>query len=221
MRNLKFLTALLVCLAVPQAAKAAVLTFTDRVSFNAAAPAGLVLEDFETANVAPGGIVGIGSLLDASTSDGVFATGDIAVGLAISVPSNLAAIRDRRHWLTAAVMNDFSGELLTATFTLGNTIAVGMDMFSTFLESGPQVLTLYDSADNALWSGEVIPVGTGVFAGFISDTPIARVTLDTGFGYYGFDNIAFGAAAEIPEPATLALTALAFAALAGKRLLKP
>jgi hypothetical protein len=196
----------------------AVLVFTDRPTFNAAAPANLNFEDFEEGVLASGTAAGLPSVLDQFSNSAVFAPGDISPGLRIEIAQSIFAGRDWRRFPSLAIMNNAEGDPTTITFPAITVTALGFDFFGTFFENGPALLTAYDESNNVLWSDTFTPPGSGQFIGLISDIPIARLTSNNGIAWYGFDNIAFGAETPVPEPATWVLTAAALLAL---RSLKP
>ena len=191
----------------------AVLVFTDRPTFNAAAPSNLNLEDFEEGVLATGTAASLPTVLDQFSNNAVFAPGDIAPGLRIEIAQSIFAGRDWSHFPSLGIMNNADADPTTITFPASTVTALGFDFYGTFFENGPSLLTAYDESNNVLWSDTFTPPGRGQFIGLISDTPIARLTSNNGRAWYGFDNIAFGAETPIPEPATFLLTAAALLAL--------
>jgi hypothetical protein len=202
-----------VLLAAAQLASAGVLTFADRPSFNAVAPAGLTLETFENGTLADGLGADIGTTLDANSNNAVFAPGAIAPGLRLTDSQGLFVGNHRNHFPTISVMNDAEGDPIGITFPATQITALAFDYYGIFFENGLSQVTLYDAANNELWTGSTAPPGTGVFFGFLSSTPIARVVLSNGIAWYGVDNIAFGDTTPVPEPATVLLTGLALVTL--------
>lgn len=196
---------------------AGVLFFTDRPTFNAAAPSPLVLEDFENSVLPQDGIAAIGSVLDSSSSNAAFAPGSIVTGLRITAALGLFAQNGHFYSPTNTVFNDFDGDPLSITFPGFTPYAVGLDLLGIFTENASHALTVYDSAGSVLYSANFAPPGAGVFLGFISTAPIHHITMDTGLSSYGFDNIAFDATAETPEPATWMLCAAAISVIALRR----
>lgn len=204
-------------LAWTSAAPAALVTYTDRISFDAAAGP-TTLEDFNdlTSN---GTFTGP---LDATTSNAIVSPGEIVPGLTLqssggSLTSEI--IVPGSYWISSPL-----GESLELLFQPG-TRAVGFDLglalagrilepTSTF----PQLVQVFDGSDNLLASLN----NTQAFLGWVSDSDdIRRISMSQILGA-GVDNVAFGAGPDsgplpTPEPATWALLLAGVGLLAVRR----
>jgi hypothetical protein len=176
----------------PAQAEAGVVHFSDRAAFQAAAP-GLTTIDFNdqvvppsTFRFYPGATVSLS-------------------GVTFSTDNNLFAVTsafDAAYGLGDGAVLSWQGadpDVLTISLPAGTT-AVGMD-FGSF---GANPFTF------ALSSGEVFvligsdtPTTTPVFAGFISDVPIASLTSTFSGASPQIDRFVFGTA--VPEPSALLL----------------
>jgi hypothetical protein len=116
----------------------------------------------------------------ASTNNAYFPTGAIAPGLRLIAAQTLFASKNRDYFPTISIMNNAEGDPITLTFPANRVTALAFDYFGIFFENGLSQITLYDNADNQLWTVSVAPTGTGIFVGFLSDTPIDRVVLSNG-----------------------------------------
>ena len=206
----------LLVLAAP--AEAGLIFFDNRADFEAASGLSGITEDFEEANVAPGGFAVTSNPLDATTNDGVFRPGDIAAGLNISsFLSQLGGILVLGDGLLgpskrvgAQVASDVNIISLDPPVT-----AIGFDLFA--ITGSPSVSTtlnirLFDAGVRALGSTSVTGVNaaTPTFFGVVSDMgAIGSLTFGVpGVGEF-IDNITFGnAVAQLPEPGSLALFGL-------------
>jgi len=215
--NRSILTLLTAALALSSAAPAALVTYTDRISFDhASGPT--TLEDFNglTSNGAFAGP------LDENTSNAIVSPGEIVPGLTLqssggSLTSEL--IVPGLYWISTPL-----GDSLDLLFQPG-TRAVGFDLglalagrilepTSTF----PQLVQVFDGSDNLLASLN----HTQSFLGWVSDSDdIRRISLSQRLGA-GVDNVAFGAGPDTgplstPEPATWALLLAGMGFLAVRR----
>jgi len=206
----------------PMQAQAALIYFSDRAAFNAAAPS-LTLETFEEGTPQ----LNFLSPLDSTTSNSAISPGDIVPGVifASTEPSNPFLILD--NVLTSSQIllksaESAGGSSLDISFSLNNVFAVGIDVYQALngLQLVPANTTISIFGDGGLLGTQTVTTSTsgGVFFGVASSGDnIRRINVDGVVpGYYSFeaiDNVAFAA----PEPGTLALLGLGFAGLAAAR----
>jgi hypothetical protein len=173
---------------VAAANRAALVYYTDRASFDAAAP-DITLEDFEGGVAAPGQLVGCGSPLDAIPSP-CFPAG-IAAGLEVHASSetNIVALgagivpSNPTTWVGSDLFNDFT----FLEFTNGDAYAVGLDIFDFF---GSPTITINVYSDSGLIGTNIAL--SGGFWGIVSDEPITMLVLGTPSNVVVLDNVAFG-----------------------------
>ena len=213
-------------------ANAALITFDTRTAFNLASP-GLLVEDFEEANVAPGGVVAFPGPLSSSTNNAVFSTGEILAGLTVESVFNPVVQSDFNPELVALgsgfiAIGNPSIAVGPNTFTsntnllFSNASAVGFDLFTN--RRSPFTISVFGVGDALLGSFTIDEVSRGPAATFFGaiDTGnlITRINVDSGAAAGGevFDNIAFGA--PVPEPSTLLLIGSGLLAVVARRRLQ-
>lgn len=224
-KQLKILTATLM-LAVSGAASSSVITYTTRSAFNAAHP-GLGVETFQNAfgvaNPAVGIFATMTGPLSSATNNAIFAAGSILPGLHIADnpgPNVGDLVVLGTGTVTGATKSVGAGHFpdgLSLAFDTGD--AVGFDVF---LASGPGApasasvsIAAFD-AGGSIFTGNFALTGIGFF-GIGSTTAITHVELLNASLSEFVDNVAFGPAPSVPEPATLLLTGAGLASLAWSR----
>ena len=210
----------LLVLAAP--AQAALIFFDNRADFELASGLSGITEDFEEANVTPGGAVVTSNPLNATTNDGVFSPGDIAAGLSISSVfsglGGIAVVGDGLFGPSNKAGAQLLGDLNIISLDPPVT-AIGLDLFAIFnvfvtADSTTLGIELFDAVGGALGSTSVTGVNEAspTFFGVVSDMgAIGQLTIRDPFNPINvlFDNITFGnAVAQLPEPGTLALFGL-------------
>jgi hypothetical protein len=193
-----------------------IVFYTSRPSFNTAEP-GLPIEGFSNADITAGSIELQASPLSGATNDSIFSTGSVLSGLSVSASSGLIVYGDGAiTGGTKSVATNSFGDTLVLTFA-GGVSAVGTDVFAA---SSPGQ-TLAGNITETVYHGSTV-IGSktvsevkGAF-GFIgvssAASAITSVTLlyTTDDASTFADNIAFGSqTSSVPEPSTLALSALA------------
>lgn len=214
------MAAILLAAAPCRDARAGLIFYTSQATFAAEHP-GLLVEDFESARLSNGSIRLIDSPLNASTDNEYFAPGSIRPGLSISaVPvmttaTNLLVVgRNSIPGASKAVGANVSSNSLDIAFSPGSG-AVGLVMIS-----GNQGRFLSDTFEVSIYGASgllgirVVPIaGINTYFGVASTTEvITRININSIAILEGFefvDDVAFGPAAAVPEPSSLALTALA------------
>jgi len=198
--------------------EAGLIVFSDRSSFDAAAP-GLPIEDFEEASIGAMEVAGIPAPLDSTSNNGYFLPGDILPG--IQFHTNTTHNNDELALLGPGYAGSPSKLIVANYFTDAFYVvlspgvhAIGFDVHS-FMGGGMAGIEVYDPDGFVLGTYDWAAGPAGTFWGAISDSePIGSVRIfDAGGGAEGVDNVAFGEAA-IPEPATLGLSGMALLALA-------
>ena len=207
-------TALILLSAAP--ADAALVTFSTRTTFDAAAP-GLPTETFEDGNVSTVGIA-CAAPADASTNNACFSPGDILPGLQVLSDGFFSSTDSALHYstgifsTTSALFANFFDDTLALEFDAG-VEAVGFDAF-TAKGFGPLSISVFGTSGLLGTFALGAPTDkNGSFFGVVSsDALITRITLvsanfDVG-PVEGVDNVSFGSAEVVaPEPATLLLFA--------------
>ena len=213
-------------------ANAALITFDTRTAFNLASP-GLPLEDFEEANVAPGGVELFIGPLSSSTNNAVFSTGEILAGLTVesafdptvqSVPNpELVAVGGGFIAIgnpSIAVGPNALASNSNLLFT--NASAVGFDLFTNRPGSPVAFVSLFGVGDALLGSFCVLVsrASPAFFGAIDTENLITRINVDMAPAGSGevFDNIAFGA--PVPEPGTLLLIGSGLLAVVARRRLQ-
>jgi len=201
-------------------ASAGLIFFDDRAAFEAASGLSGVNEDFEQANVAPGGVGGTTNPLNAFTDDNLFSTGEIVSGLNIGA-SNGAVVA-----LGAGVVGDSIGvgaDLFSAStsifFDTGYT-AIGLDLYVA-TSSDTVDITMFNMHGAEIASTAVSGISRSLsFFGVISDGElITKIDFNSQSGAGEIiDNVTFeNATVDIPEPSSIALLVLSFAGLSFSR----
>ena len=200
----------LLVLAAP--AQAALIFFDNRADFELASGLSGITEDFEEANVGPGGFPEISGPLDATTDNGIFSAGDIAAGLSISSSgggNRVAVLGDGFLGPSTRVGAERFSDLVIISLNPAVT-AIGFDLFAT--RDSTFGIELFDAVGGALGATSVTGVNgtTPTFFGVISDMgAIGQLAFGVPFVGELIDNITFGnAVAQLPEPGSLTLFGL-------------
>jgi hypothetical protein len=210
---------LLLCAALPL--QAGLIVYSDRPTFDAAAP-GLPIETFEAGNIGAGVIVACPSPLDSLSNNSCFSPGSILPGIQFASSGHPAD----GIALAGAGFAGLPSKAIFANYfedTLGINLlspatAIGFDLYS--INPSTIAVSIYDPAAVLLGSYNVGAGSSPVFFGVISDSgPIGSVGLASLTGAAeGIDNVAFGNAGAIPEPATFGLLGAGLLALGLARL---
>jgi hypothetical protein len=194
-----------VVLLVIGSAQAGVITYTDETSFTTKLASGYYLEDF---NYAPWtALVDVSDPQHFSTNGWKYdlssASGYILSGQPMPGGGGAAAPQ-------------YIGDALQVTFTDTKPMAVGgifwaTDINGDFVNDQTVTITLsnggtFTYSDKSNWNA---------FTGFISDSPIASISIQTSGNWATMDHFIVGTA--VPEPTTLLLLGFSLAGLAGLR----
>ncbi|MDQ3252747.1 MAG: PEP-CTERM sorting domain-containing protein [Acidobacteriota bacterium] len=189
-------------------AYADLITFSTRPTFNAAAP-GLSVETFES-GTAPAPVLTCSGPLSSTMGGGCFPGGGLLPGVTYnasgSAQQNMVVLAAGFVGNPSRVIgpNAFAD---TFNLTFANANAVGFDVFSGPM-AGNVAISIFDPANVLLGTFSVFaPIG-GTFFGVISTTGnVGRININSLTATPGelVDNVAFGAAAIIPEPTTMLL----------------
>ncbi len=171
-----------------------VILFNNRTSFNAAAT-GLTLIDFNNQVISPATFI-------------FYPGGTVTLsGVTFTSNASLFAVNpafNGGYDLGDGTVLSFQGtnpSVLTVALPT-NTKAVGFD-FGAFAASNFS-FTL-STGQSYILPGNATPSATPAFAGFVSSTSIAFLTLSSTDGGNQIDRFAFGRTAAVPEPGTVAL----------------
>jgi len=213
--RLLFLYPMMFALVAPLA-NASVMFYTDRTTFDAAAPS-LPIEDFMTSVVDPFSAIACTGAFNSSTNNDCYAPGDILAGievLAIGGGSLEMVV------LTAGargVPSDMVGPDITdeTKINLNDANAIGFDVYDPNGEGSSLLVSILGSGGLLDSTSLVLNGLTPVFFGAIATEPIASVTLDDDGTRGGelIDDAAFGNTVSVPEPATVLLMGLGLAGL--------
>ena len=179
-----------------------ITTFGSRAGFDAAFP-GANIEDWD--GFAAGTTFPNGSTVDGITYNS--SAGDAVV-------TDIFLITTNPNGLGRTPIQFFGG-VDTITFTFTNSIlAFGIDI-NTFATGSGAYRATTNLGDIALSSFDPFPgSSTGQFVGFLSDTLISSVTIDSPSGFtYTLDTMR-SVPVAVPEPASLGLMGLGLAGLA-------
>lgn len=207
---------------------AAVITYSDRSSFESAAP-GLATETFDSGtpqDYGPFAYDNIAAPLDATTSNSVFAPGDLLPGFQIleaggsNGDDTLLVYQSAATGNSVAVGANYFVATLDIAFTAG-TNAFGFDFWTmddlTALGSSLMTISLYDLNNDLIESFNVTSSSSErLFFGAISDTVVGRVNVAAAQSQSEIiDNLSFEAPdSAVPEPSTYAMLAGGFALMA-------
>ncbi|WP_395345193.1 PEP-CTERM sorting domain-containing protein [Ningiella sp. W23] len=186
-------------------ANAALVSFTDRSAFDAAAGA-TSIEDFDSFTI------------DTQFHTGTLDVGDFSLSMT-STPSTNFNIIDVPPLANAE--SDVNGSANMRVFTNGNLGVDLMFMFDTAISSfGADFRSLNDeiARTEIVVGGEVLtlPIASGSgqasFYGFTSDTAFTSVIFRGIVNdVYGIDNVTYGSATAVSAPSTLAMMLLGVA----------
>ena len=201
-------------------AHAALFTFNTRLGFDLAAP-GLAVETFENALVNPASVTICNGPLSSAVASGCFLSGGLLPGVTYSSsPRSSMAVLGAGFAslpITSRVLgpNAFA-DTLNLTFTSAN--AVGLNLFPG-PSAGTVLVSVFGAGDLLQGIFNVAAPLGGLFFGVISDAGlIVRLNIASQSATPGelIDNVAFGNR-TVPEPASVALLAMASAGLAARR----
>jgi PEP-CTERM motif len=211
--------AILEATAVP--AQAALITFSSRGLFAAAAP-GLPLETFESGLVAPGAVTLCSGPVSSAAASACFPLGGLLPGVTYSAtPNGSMAVIGTGFPALGNSSKLFGPNAFVDTFnmTFASATAVGFDVFPG-PTAGNVVISVFDLANLPLGSFTIAaPIMGGAFFGAVSDAGlIGRINIasQTSVPAELVDNVAFGVS-QIPEPASAVLVGLSLAGLARRR----
>jgi hypothetical protein len=218
----RLLFGLILFTSLPVPGVGALVTYSSRDLFNAAAP-GLPLETFEAGLVAPGAVTICNGPLTSASASACFPAGGLLPGVTYSaVPGPSMALLGADFpgvGNTSKVLGpNLFPDTLDVTFASAN--SAGFDFFPGLI-SGNVAISIFGPA-NVLLGVFVVnaPLGPSFF-GVTSDTgpgSIGRINIASQSASPGelIDNLAFGNTV-VPEPYSLLLTACALVAFAGLR----
>jgi hypothetical protein len=210
-----------VCVATSLPVQAVFMTYTDRATFDAAAP-GLPVETFENNSAA--GIVSFPDPLDSTTNNGTFAPGDILPGISFSVIDNGGSgdlvLLPAGSLGGGAPPTDVVGpntfvEALQIDL-LPAVTAIGLDVFGL---ANPNNLNVsFFDGGSLLGSVTVFAGSTATFVGATNfGGSITRVTTNLSDVGELVDDVAFGTPAAAPSPSVFSLMAIGLGGLVARR----
>lgn len=191
-------------------ADAALLTYTDQSSFDAAAGSGLSLATFDS--LSGNNYQTLSNSVSSAIPTGVTfsSTGGGSSDLFVA-PTNFGG---DTQIASPSLFANFFGTPLIATFSPGVT-AVGSNLLS--FPTGVPVTVTVTNADSTTASFVITPAA---YLGLIATggTSISSISYQPPAGFTaGVDNYEFGTAAPVPEPATLALFGFGLAGMGTRR----
>jgi hypothetical protein len=191
----------------------AAATWTSDYAAFIAANTALAVEDFESANLPAGSDTAFAGPLNASTNNGVFATGSVLPGFSIRgwEGGDIYASRDFGGNSGANVSSNLFAEDIFIEFGAGIT-AVGLDLLQWQGNDDGWLISIVDSSLNLI---SEIAVSSAAFVGVTSSTSIAGVYLGKPNTGGVIDNLHFGVAGggTVPAPTSLLLAGAALLAL--------
>jgi len=196
-------------------AEAALITFTSRTIFDAAAP-GLPVETFESGIVAPGGVTVCSGPLSSSAASSCFAAGALMPGVTYSSTSGSMVVLGAGFPTVGNASKVLGPNLFLDSFdlTFADASAVGFDALVGPVTGNVQI-SVFSPTNQLLGSSLIAVPRGGTFFGVISTGDlIGRNDIAGQTPALGelVDNLAFGTpAAVVPEPSTFALVALGVA----------
>ena len=171
----------------PLSASAVLTFFTDRPTFEAAAP-DLTKETFESGLVGPGGVVLCSDPVSAANSGGCFPAGTLQTGFSYASSSGNGVVILGAGVVgqpSTAIAANFFADSNIINFSDPDVFAVGFDAFGF---GGPFTVSVFSA--NGL-EGQTA-VSPGGFFGVISDEPITSVNINSGGGGEVVDNLCYG-----------------------------
>jgi hypothetical protein len=192
-------------------AYAALITYSDRSPFNAAAP-GLAVETFEAGLVAAGGVTACNGPLNITTASACFAAGALLPNVTYSAvpgtfqPNMVVLGAGVAGNLSKVVGPNLFADMFNLTFGAAN--AVGFDVFPGPF-AGTVVISVFSPTSVLLNSFSISASRGPNFFGIVSDAgTIGRINVASQSPSPGelIDNLAFGSAV-VPEPASYMLLA--------------
>ncbi len=192
-----------------------VITYSSRALFNSAVP-GLPVETFEETPIPPGTVTSCTGPLS-NASGGCFPSGSLLPGVTYSAVPGPTIARLGANFpgvgnASSVIGPNTFADTFNLTFVSAN--AAGFDLFPG-LAAGNVAISVFGPANSLLGSFLVnAPIGP-TFFGVISDTgfgSIGRINVASQSASPGelIDNLAFGNAVLIPEPASVLLFSSAF-----------
>ena len=190
---------------------AALITYSDRPTFNGAAP-GLPTETFSSGLVNPASVTVCNGPLRSTSGDVCFPAGGLLPGVVYSstsgpmavIGAGFAGLNNASNLLGP---NNF-GDTLDLAFT--QTSAAGFDLFASPQTPGSVSISVYSTANALLGDFTVTAPLTGTFFGVFSNTGlIGRIDILSQAALPGevITNLSFGVpTATTPEPGSLLLS---------------
>ena len=195
-------------------AQAVPIIFTDRGTFDGAAP-GLIVEDFENTLVAPGAVQVCGPTISSTSNDACFAPGGIVPGISFgqvgSGTPDMVVLGAGFLGNPSTVIgpNTFQDNLDVMFMVAGGANAIGLDILNVLGFSGDLIIDVFGTGGLIASTTLTFTGGDTQFWGILADEAITQVLFNdmgNGFGEL-IDNVAFGSV-SVPEPGTLALLGL-------------
>jgi hypothetical protein len=183
-----------------------------RAALNSLLGGGGITEGFEAYSLGANSNDPVGSVYNASSTPNGQGPGLVVPGISFSRPGNNLIIMGTTSFggnSQRLIWDSNTSNPITFDF-LASTTAFGVDLLTIGGTTGPTTVTVFGSDDSTVLAtfpgvGLNSNPQTPVFFGYEDANGIGSIRFSLTAGGPAFDNVTFGIAAALPEPASLAL----------------